>query len=201
MNEEIIIDGVNISECCFYNNGKCDNPNGMACNCVNNAVCYFKELIRLEQENKELNFKINQLKANGLYNDLTGIELSAKVVELEQENRALKDNNNHLQVIIDDGRAENKRFREENKELESQRDEARIAYNNLILDIVSDIPFEGEIGGERFISIKDRLHQMQKALASLEEIREIAEKYKDMEGCRIPLGAIKMTVDKVLNLS
>ena len=40
-----------------------------------------------------------------------------------------------------------------------------------------------------------------KCKTALEEIREIAEKYKDMEGCRIPLGAIKMTVDKVLNLS
>ena len=39
------------------------------------------------------------------------------ITRLEQENKALKDNNNHLQAIIDDGRAENKRFREENKEL------------------------------------------------------------------------------------
>ena len=53
MTEEIIIDGVNVSECCFYNNSKCDNPNGMACNCINNTVCYFKELKRLEQENEE----------------------------------------------------------------------------------------------------------------------------------------------------
>ena len=35
---------------------------------------------------------------------------------------------------------------------------------------------------------------------TLEEIRVIAEKYKDMEGCRIPLGDIKMTVDEVLNV-
>lgn len=35
---------------------------------------------------------------------------------------------------------------------------------------------------------------------ALEEIREIAVKYKDMEGCRIPLGAIKMTIDEVLNV-
>ena len=45
----------------------------------------------LKQENKALSFKINQLKANGLYNDLTGIELSAKVVELEQENERMKE--------------------------------------------------------------------------------------------------------------
>lgn len=54
MDKNIIIDGINVSECCFYNNSKCNNPNGMACNCINNAVCYFKELKRLEQENKEL---------------------------------------------------------------------------------------------------------------------------------------------------
>ena len=33
---------------------------------------------------------------------------------------------------------------------------------------------------------------------ALEEIKEIAEKYKDMEGCKIPLRAIKMIVDEVL---
>lgn len=70
-----------------------------------------------------------------------------------------------------------KRLEQENKELKSQRDEARIAYNNLMLEIVSDIPFTGEIGGERNISIKDHLHQMQKALASLEEIKEINDKW------------------------
>ena len=47
-------------------------------------------------------------------------KLGLDVAILEQENKALKDNLNHLQVIIDDGRAENKRFREENKELKKQ---------------------------------------------------------------------------------
>lgn len=58
MTKEIIIDGVNVAGCCFYNNGKCDNPNGMACNCINNAVCYFKELKHLEQENERLKEEI-----------------------------------------------------------------------------------------------------------------------------------------------
>ncbi len=62
MQEKIIIDGVDVSKCCFYNSGKCDNPNGMACNCINNAVCYFKELKRLEQENEELKIVKEQLK-------------------------------------------------------------------------------------------------------------------------------------------
>ena len=55
--------------------------------------------------------KVNKCKYYKLYKQLK---------RLEQENKALKDNNNHLQAIIDDGRAENIRFREENKELKSE---------------------------------------------------------------------------------
>lgn len=51
---------------------------------------------------------------------MTEESLADYVTRLEQENKALKDNNNHLQAIIDDGRAENKRFREENKELKEE---------------------------------------------------------------------------------
>jgi predicted RNase H-like nuclease (RuvC/YqgF family) len=88
MTEEIIIDGVNVAGCEFYFKDKkysCDlsfiNQEEL-CKCDDVQDCYYKQLKRLEQENKDL-----------------------------------KDNNNHLQAIIDDGRAENKRFREENKEL------------------------------------------------------------------------------------
>lgn len=104
------------------------------------------ELIELEQENKDLNFKINQLKANGLYNDLTGIELSAKVFELEQENK-----------------------------------EEKKAYNECMHYLAC------------------MTEQRNKLKTALEEIREIAEKYKNMEGCRIPLGAIEMQINEVLN--
>ena len=61
MSEEIIIDGVDVAECCFYNNGKCNNPNGMACNCINNTVCYFKEFKRLQAENKRLKDAIKSI--------------------------------------------------------------------------------------------------------------------------------------------
>lgn len=63
MTEETIIDGTG---CVFYNNGKCNNPNGMACNCINNAVCYFKELRRLEQENRKLLEARNHFMAENL---------------------------------------------------------------------------------------------------------------------------------------
>ena len=38
----------------------------------------------------------------------------------------------------------------------------------------------------------------EKLRKALEEIREIAERYIKEEGCRIPLGAIKMIIDEVL---
>ena len=56
MTEEIIIDGVNVSECyadnktmkdglyCFWEGGRCED----------NEYCYYKQLKRLEQENKKL---------------------------------------------------------------------------------------------------------------------------------------------------
>lgn len=48
--EQIIIDGIKVSECCFFNNGKCSNPNICTCNCSNVYYCYFKEYQRKTQE-------------------------------------------------------------------------------------------------------------------------------------------------------
>ena len=84
--QEPIINGIDVSECCFYNNGKCDNPNGMACNCINNAVCYFKELKRTRQINSELISKANAYdKLVILANDRLDI-----IDRLKQENEELK---------------------------------------------------------------------------------------------------------------
>lgn len=71
------INGIDVSECCFYNNGKCDNPNGMACNCINNAVCYFKELKRLREENEGLK-SLNDFNVQ-------------KIEVLQEENEKLKE--------------------------------------------------------------------------------------------------------------
>ena len=115
MTEEIIIDGVDVAGCyadkkkmkdglyCFWEGG----------NCEYNKYCYFKQLKRLEQENKEL--------------------------------------------------------KEENIKVKKE-------FNNLIAEIISDIEYTGEItcNGE---SPKEHLHQMQKALAALEEIQKIIKSY------------------------
>lgn len=89
MTEEIKIDGIDVSECCFYNNGKCDNPNGMACNCINNAVCYFKELKHLEQENKELKRTKGRCAFKSLDNTFCD-EARIKIDKLELDKDCLK---------------------------------------------------------------------------------------------------------------
>jgi hypothetical protein len=114
--EEIIIDGIDVSECCFYHNSKCDNPNGMACNCINNAVCYFKELKRLEQENKRLKFKLDTVEA-----DYEADEI--EIEDLKNKLNLLTTANNHL-LQLD-------KYRQ--KELETKAEATKANIHNLAL--------------------------------------------------------------------
>lgn len=139
MTEEIIIDGINVAGCYWKcKDGDCamyyadlsadNNELEFGFNCEDNPDCYYKQLKRLEQERDELKKQNAILLGQLVIND--GEDVTVQISqsqfdeynELKQENKALKDNNNHLQVIIDDGRAENKRFREENKELKAYKD-------------------------------------------------------------------------------
>ena len=117
MTEEIVIDGVNVAGCrrrigknsyCRYFKRPCAE---------NNFDCIWKQYERLKQKNKDLKKQIESDKGLITVGGKQQYEYLQRIDELEQENKALKDNNNYLQAIIDDGRAENKRFREENKEL------------------------------------------------------------------------------------
>ena len=54
MTEEIIIDGVNVAGCCKCYNVEQKILCGASGICANNPNCYYKQLKRLEQENKEL---------------------------------------------------------------------------------------------------------------------------------------------------
>jgi FtsZ-binding cell division protein ZapB len=107
------INGIDVSECCFYNNGKCDNPNGMACNCINNAICYFKELKSTRQINSELISKANAYdKLVILANDRLDI-----IDRLKQENEELKNKNNDLIEEIASGNIDIAILQKENEEL------------------------------------------------------------------------------------
>lgn len=125
-----IINGIDVSECCFYNNGKCNNPNGMACNCINNAVCYFKELKRLQQE---LDIKEKML-------DKFMIGSGETLEKLQKENEGLKSLNDFNVQKIEVLQEENEKLKA-NKERCAFKcldntfcDEAKIKIDKLELD-------------------------------------------------------------------
>jgi hypothetical protein len=52
--KQIIIDGIDVGGCIYYEDGKCLNGEMVQCNCKKVAVCYYKEYKRKEQECEEL---------------------------------------------------------------------------------------------------------------------------------------------------
>lgn len=166
--DAIIIDGVNVAGCNnFYkewdswsgkDNYRCqDNCSGM---CVGD-ICYYKQLKQAENTVNECHKYL--------------AELEDKIERLEQENKVLKDNINHLQAIIDDGRAENKRFREEN------------------------IEYDEELAIEK-LSHKSDLETLEQYRSALEEIREMCNRHLDAKEICYATQVIDK-IDEVLNLS
>lgn len=125
MSEEIIINGIDVSECEFYEEMRelPDNLNGgyyiqhcycglqgdNYCICNKNPDCYFKQLKRLEQENKEkiniLEQIINILYPNAnddeLYDVAFNSEYIDKLKELIKSNERLQKENEDLKAEID----------------------------------------------------------------------------------------------------
>lgn len=83
MTEEIIIDGVNVSGCNAYKEGHClDKTAILLCDtnkCSNYNDCYYKQLKRLEQENKELKEKKDKYYQQALDDEILMNELSLEV--------------------------------------------------------------------------------------------------------------------------
>lgn len=166
----VIIDGVNVAGCEYYK-GKCMEYTHYCqigckeCTDIGTKLCHYKQTERFK----------------------------AKIARLEQENKALKDNNNHLQVIIDDGRAENKRFREENKELKK----------DVQLFKCLDTFGENECHcacrclGNEFCEDADK--KINSYRSALEEIKEFAEPiYEQISEDRV-LRQILLKINEVLN--
>jgi chromosome segregation ATPase len=95
MTEEIIIDGVNVAECGAYKDKHCkDKTSIIFCDtnlCSNYPYCYYKQLKRLEQENKELGRKAFLVEQSARTTASTFCEKDNKIIELEQENKELKE--------------------------------------------------------------------------------------------------------------
>ena len=66
MSEEIIIDGVDVTKCCWCDfepdtEPYCRINDGEDLDCESNSDCYFKQLKRKEQECKKLESKLNKI--------------------------------------------------------------------------------------------------------------------------------------------
>jgi flagellar biosynthesis chaperone FliJ len=102
MTEEIIIDGVNVAECenlCQFEDGDCCNRQYEKYASCEGYDCAYKQLKRLEQENKELKEEI--------------IELSEEKGHLIVENNTLKESNQSLSMLGTDLASANETVRKE----------------------------------------------------------------------------------------
>lgn len=52
--KETIIDGVNVCECRYYDNGNCYSKDCIFIKCVKNNNCIYRQLQRLQEENEKL---------------------------------------------------------------------------------------------------------------------------------------------------
>ena len=119
MTEEIIIDGIDVSGCEYYHkvDSICDNENNHNVGCGQYDTCTYKQLKRLEQENKEQAHEIKSLydEKNSLHTIIDRLLENAgyskdiasaedfedvyedmqikrnELIELEQENKELKE--------------------------------------------------------------------------------------------------------------
>lgn len=107
-NEQIMIDGVDVSKCRYFRPGSaltCSRMYGGACdNKYSNELCYFKQLARKTAECEELSNEIEEL--NVKYE--TVVNLAKKnadaneycLQELEKENQKLKQALDEIEKIV-----------------------------------------------------------------------------------------------------
>ncbi|MBS6552929.1 MAG: hypothetical protein KH321_03185 [Clostridium sp.] len=104
--KEIIIDGVDVSGCEYYDQGICNIPDVIETydSCIDKGACYFKQLQRKEKECEELSNEIEEL--NVKYE--TVVNLAKKnadaneycLQELEKENQKLKQALDEIEKIV-----------------------------------------------------------------------------------------------------
>ena len=105
--KEIIIDGVDVSGCEYYDHGICNIPDVIETydSCIDKGACYFKQLQRKEKECEEVSNEIVEL--NVKYE--TVVNLAKKnadaneycLQELEKENQKLKQALDEIEKMIE----------------------------------------------------------------------------------------------------
>lgn len=121
-NKPIIIDGIDVSGCIYYEDGKCLNGEMVQCNCKNVAVCYYKEYKRKEQECERLK------------NERT-VDLVKQLDQLKAENKQLKRQVENDKVLITNAGKQNYQLVQEYDRLKAENEELKKELDKVYEDI------------------------------------------------------------------
>lgn len=208
MTEEIIIDGVNVAGCDGLNKillplKQCDllqfktRDGGVAGRwCTDHSNCYYKQLKKMEQENKELKEKIDIIEQiikilypnasdDELYDVAFNGEYIDKLKELKDTADTMLMANDIKKHDIDSLREANDRLEQENEELKDAYNEisnnSEILHENNCLRIVNTKLNEDLSQTE--ISMQAWKEQSISCRSALEEIREMILHCEDEYNC------------------
>ena len=148
--KQIIIDGVDVSGCTIYADGKCTNSNIIQSNCKNVSVCYYKEYKRKEQEYETLEEIAKKHLAETF-------EMQREIDQLKAEIETLKQYKASKQASYESMQREWNNAVNENRELKAENENWQKEYWKL------------EQGNDFLAETNSRLKQ------TLTEIKEIAE--------------------------
>lgn len=167
--KEIIIDGVDVSKCEYFNRFRniCHNKN-LSCDCEKNHECYYKQLKRKTQE-YELLVRTNKIHVDTLD------QLNNKYIDLEQECEELKKYISEKEGIGDDCDY-------------CKHNDKYNCYQNIFLDNLKEInrykqalePFEDEYF--KGLDTKQIAELAKKSIRLTTENRKLENKLSDIAG-------------------
>ena len=185
MNKEIIIDGVDVSECEYLvAKEACRDMNSESVDCKRNNNCLFKQLARKTQECEELSILAQEESAR---NGLIEYELNDKLKQKMRECEELIKERDYLKQIVDgcpdvaceNGGfcaidIENKNLRKQVKDMiEWQKEVIRLFDKTCRCDSLDEEVAICKENGKECISIVGCRDRYRKALEEIEEIVEI----------------------------
>ena len=103
--EEIIIDGINVAGCDFYELCGCIDDNHELNECKDNPNCYYKQLQRAKQENNSLEAELQNITVQS-NNEITALKqenekANKDLLTERQENAVLATENYKLRKVLE----------------------------------------------------------------------------------------------------
>ena len=188
MTEEIIVDGVNVAGCEFY------EPKAQVMTCheesitkrCNSINCYYKQLKRLQSENEELKYRCEVYhQCDEMIKNTYG-QAHKEAMRLTKENKELKEyktsKENSYQLLQKQWKdlfVQNRELKEENKALVEENEDMKKSFvsHSEFMNILENNP---NINWEK--TAKDNIYLINKYRKALEEIRELVKGYKTSDG-------------------